>query len=81
MPMLTVGVYVPFFRPVCLHFELTLFSFSLHSVACCLLESCGRYLYRLPHTNPKLTQTMETMIRLSKAKVCITNCSIGLIHD
>jgi len=41
-------------------------------VACCLLESCGRYLYRLPHTNKKLSNIMETMLRLSKAKVCIT---------
>jgi regulator of nonsense transcripts 2 len=38
-------------------------------VACCLLESCGRYLYRLPHTNKKLSNIMEIMIRLSKAKV------------
>ena len=40
-------------------------------VACCLLESCGRYLYRLPHTNKKLNNIMEIMLRLSKAKVCI----------
>ena len=38
-------------------------------VACCMLESCGRYLYRLPHTNKKLNNIMETMQRLSKAKV------------
>jgi regulator of nonsense transcripts 2 len=38
-------------------------------VACCLLESCGRYLYRLPHTQGKLNNIMETMMRLSKAKV------------
>eukprot|EP00536_Pseudo-nitzschia_multiseries_P006253 jgi/Psemu1/192605/e_gw1.130.109.1 len=37
-------------------------------IACCLLESCGRYLYRLPHTNKKLNNIMETMLRLSKAK-------------
>ncbi len=41
-------------------------------VACCLLESCGRYLYRLPHTNKKLNNIMETMQRLSKAKVGVT---------
>jgi regulator of nonsense transcripts 2 len=40
-------------------------------VACTLLESCGRYLHRLPHTNPKLCNLMEAMIRLSKAKVCL----------
>jgi regulator of nonsense transcripts 2 len=38
-------------------------------VACVLLESCGRYLYRFPHTNEKLTKIMESMMRLSKAKV------------
>jgi regulator of nonsense transcripts 2 len=38
-------------------------------VACCVLESCGRYLYRLKHTNPKLTILMEAMMRLGKAKV------------
>mmetsp|Transcript_4770 Transcript_4770/g.11310 ORF Transcript_4770/g.11310 Transcript_4770/m.11310 type:complete len:1490 (-) Transcript_4770:1647-6116(-) len=37
-------------------------------VSCCILESCGRYLYRLKHTNKKLTTLMETMMRLSKAK-------------
>jgi regulator of nonsense transcripts 2 len=41
-------------------------------VACGLLETCGRYLYRLPHTNEKLTELMEIMVRLSKAKVCYT---------
>ena len=38
-------------------------------VACCVLESCGRYLYRLKHTNPRLTSLMDTMMRISKAKV------------
>jgi regulator of nonsense transcripts 2 len=38
-------------------------------VACCVLESCGRYLYRLRHTNEKLTSLMDAMMRLSKAKV------------
>ena len=38
-------------------------------VACCVLESCGRYLYRLPHTNPKISGLMETMVRIGKAKV------------
>jgi regulator of nonsense transcripts 2 len=38
-------------------------------VSCSLLESCGRYLYRLPHTKDKLENLMETMVRLSKAKV------------
>lgn len=38
-------------------------------VGCCVLESCGRYLFRLKHTNKKLTNLMDTMARLSKAKV------------
>lgn len=40
-------------------------------VACSLLESCGRFLYRMKHTNPKLTSLMEAMTRLSKAKVSL----------
>ena len=40
-------------------------------VACCILESCGRYLYRLPHTNPKLTALMDAMMRIGKSKVSI----------
>lgn len=45
-------------------------------VACCLLEGCGRYLYRLPHTHEKVNSLMETMVRISKAKVCtaFTRC-------
>jgi regulator of nonsense transcripts 2 len=38
-------------------------------VACCMLESCGRYLYRLKHTNQRITSLMEAMTRLGKAKV------------
>ena len=38
-------------------------------IACCLLESCGRFLYKLKHTNPKITTIMESMARLGKAKV------------
>lgn len=38
-------------------------------VACCILESCGRYLFRLKHTNKRVTNLMEIMMRLSKAKV------------
>ena len=38
-------------------------------VACALLESCGRYLYRLSHTHATVTSLMESMTRLSKAKV------------
>lgn len=38
-------------------------------VACCLLESCGRYLYRTKHTNASITALMDTMVRISQAKV------------
>jgi regulator of nonsense transcripts 2 len=38
-------------------------------IACCILESCGRYLYRTKHTNPRIVSIMEIMTRLSKAKV------------
>lgn len=38
-------------------------------VCCCLLESCGKYLYRLnKHTNQRITNLMDTMMRIRKAK-------------
>jgi len=37
-------------------------------VACCILESCGRFLYRTKHTVAKLASLMDVMMRLSKAK-------------
>ncbi|KAL7540563.1 LOW QUALITY PROTEIN: hypothetical protein ACHAXR_010217 [Thalassiosira sp. AJA248-18] len=37
-------------------------------VACCLLESCGRYLYRMKHTHGKLAELMDTMMRIKKAR-------------
>jgi regulator of nonsense transcripts 2 len=38
-------------------------------VACCLLESCGRFLYRTAYTSERISALMDTMTRLSKAKV------------
>lgn len=38
-------------------------------VACCLLETCGRYLYRMKHTSAKVAQLLDTMKRIRKAKV------------
>jgi len=38
-------------------------------VTCCLLESCGRFLFRLKHTSGRIATLMETITRLSKAKV------------
>lgn len=49
-------------------------------VACALLESCGRYLYRLPHTHATVSSLMETMTRLSKAKVSCS-CQIHFSED
>jgi len=37
-------------------------------VACCLLESCGRYLYRTKHTSAKISHLMDTMKRIRKMK-------------
>lgn len=37
-------------------------------VACCLLESCGRYLHRTKHTSAKLANLMDTMARIRKAR-------------
>jgi regulator of nonsense transcripts 2 len=40
-------------------------------VACCLLESCGRYLYRIRHTSARLNQLLEAITRLSRAAVSL----------
>jgi len=37
-------------------------------VACCLLESCGRYLHRTKHTLAKLSNLMDTMTRIRKTR-------------
>jgi len=37
-------------------------------IACCLLESCGRYLHRTKHTTAKLALLMDTMVRIRKAR-------------
>lgn len=47
------------------------FSAANIDVACCLLESCGRFLYRMKHTNARLVQLLDTITRLSKAAVSI----------
>ena len=38
-------------------------------VACCILESCGRYLFRTKHTHSRLEGLMETIMRIKKARV------------
>jgi len=43
------------------------FSGANIDVACCLLESCGRFLYRIKHTNARIVQLLDTITRLSKA--------------
>lgn len=45
------------------------FSGANIDVACCLLESCGRYLYRMKHTHSRLEGLMDTMMRIKKARV------------
>ena len=47
------------------------FTGSNVDVACVLLETCGRFLYRMKHTTKRLAALIETMTRLSKAKVCM----------
>ena len=42
-------------------------------VACCILESCGRYLYRTKHTMSKISQLMDAMLRIAKSKVSTLN--------
>ena len=37
-------------------------------IACCLLESCGRFLHKTRHTSAKLALLMDTMSRIRKAK-------------
>jgi len=37
-------------------------------VACCLLESCGRFLFRTKHTKARLSKIIDTMMRIRKAK-------------
>lgn len=37
-------------------------------VACCLLESCGRFLHRSKHTAPKLNDIREKIMRIRKAR-------------
>ena len=49
------------------------FTASNVDIACCLLESCGRFLYRTRHASSRLTTLLDTMLRLSKAKVSFNN--------
>ena len=48
-------------------------------VACCLLENCGRYLYRMRHTHKKITELMDIMMRIKNARVS-TSVHNKLIH-
>ena len=49
-------------------------------VACCLLESCGRYLFRTKYTHKKISELMDTMMRLKKAKN-LDERSIAMINS
>jgi regulator of nonsense transcripts 2 len=42
-------------------------------IACCLLESCGRFLFKTKHTSTKIAKIMDTMDRIRKAKVSLKN--------
>jgi regulator of nonsense transcripts 2 len=50
-------------------------------VACCLLESCGRYLHRTRHTSNKVAQLLDTMKRIRKAKVVSIICMQTVINN
>uniref|UniRef100_A0A7S4UWP3 MIF4G domain-containing protein n=1 Tax=Ditylum brightwellii TaxID=49249 RepID=A0A7S4UWP3_9STRA len=49
-------------------------------VACCLLESCGRYLYRMKHTKQRLSNLLDTMMRIRQAKN-LDERSVALINS
>lgn len=57
-----VGCY--FFEQACLD------DFTHHNidVACNLLETCGRYLYRYPDTNVRMANMLEILMRLKNVK-------------
>ena len=56
------------------------FTGSNVDVACCILESCGRFLYRTKHANARLVALMDTMTRLRKAKVSFYSLTFDFIH-
>ena len=55
-------------------------------VACALLESCGRYLYKSPHTKSRMSSLLDTMMRIKKAKnlderaISIINSAMYLVN-
>jgi len=51
-------------------FKLLLCDLSNHNIELLgvLIETCGRYLYLLPHTHDKMDEVIETMVRLRKSK-------------
>jgi regulator of nonsense transcripts 2 len=48
-------------------------------VACCILESCGRYLLRTKHTSTRISSLMDTMTRISKAKVKLLSTLLSFV--
>jgi len=65
----------------CLHRCLADFTGFNIDVSCCLLESCGRYLFRLgPLTRTRISNFMETMMRIRKAKN-LDDRSVALIES
>lgn len=55
------------------------FTGSNVDVACCLLESSGKFLFRLQHTNAKLAGLMEAATRLSKTKVSSQEMALSFL--
>jgi len=53
----------------CMHRCLEDFTGSNVDIACCLMESSGRFLFRLQHTTKKVSELMEQIRQLSKVKV------------
>jgi regulator of nonsense transcripts 2 len=53
----------------------TLDDFTGHNIEMCttLLENCGRYLYRQPHTHVRLANCLEIMMRLKQVKSLDSN--------
>ena len=55
-------------------------------VACALLESCGRYLYKSSHTRSRMSSLLDTMMRIKKAKnldersISIINSAMYLVN-
>lgn len=50
--------------------QLLLGDFTHHNIDLCaiLVETCGRFLYKLPHTKARMEGVLEQMMRLRRSK-------------